>query len=77
MNAKEIADEVGWLIEATSMQPVQWWCAGPHENFSPNAAEAVRFARKDDAEKVMEWLNLGIGGGTFEATEHLWWGGKP
>lgn len=42
--------KITWLIEDQFAQQVRWWRG---EGFSTDANEAVRFARREDAEKVI------------------------
>lgn len=71
-------DETGWLIERGG----QWYAAAPHtdwtikqavadlnrENWTHDADEALRFARKVDAETLIRF----VGWQHAEATEHRW-----
>lgn len=66
--------EIGWLIEMPG--PV-WWNGGPVTYgcviWTPASLDAVRFARKDDAEAVIARLGFW----NAHATEHLWGMGLP
>lgn len=83
--AKEIAgtseqDEVnrsGWLLETTIGGTPVWFriarCDGSKWNFTTDASRAVRFARKHDAEQMIEFLvGLGVLGTSWKATGHEW-----
>ncbi len=78
-----MADDMGWLVEL-GCSPPRWWtgrgdewtlhvdgtpcsCSGPH-----GADSAIRFARREDAERAIGWL---VKEGTRDgckATEHMW-----
>lgn len=64
--------ELGWLIEA-KISPALWLQVDPVEKtyrWTNDANEAVRFARKADAENVIGLWSL-----VAAATEHMWCGG--
>lgn len=70
-------DESGWLIEMPTRSGGMWWgissCRVGSFSFSVN--EAVRFARKQDAEAMVGMLfphNTAI-----VVTEHLWLVARP
>lgn len=52
--------ETGWLIEVVSGGRAWWWCGPPRlgapVSWSPNASDAVRFARKTDGERIRDRL---------------------
>lgn len=58
--------ETGWLIETNGPE---WLCGfGFSANWTKNSLEAIRFARRCDAEKIAECLeNCDI-----SITEHIW-----
>ncbi len=60
-----------WLIEnhLTGSRTPVWWCGG--HMFSANANEAVRFARKQDAEKARLTIFDGVEY-MLVSTEHGW-----
>jgi hypothetical protein len=65
-----VSDEIGWLIE---MPAGRWgtgfYWRGPHASWSWGTVdEAIRFARKVDAERVIEMLDES----PLEACEHIW-----
>lgn len=60
--------EVAWLIESAGPM---WWCALPACSHWGPAGEAVRFARREDAERVARFINPN-GGLSLKATEHAW-----
>lgn len=57
-----------WLIEDKYAPRGRWWCG---YGYSYEANEAIRFARKDDADKV---ILTALANETFTliATEHMW-----
>lgn len=70
-------DETGWLIECKHIGNAAWWDGkrGPRDlidcrYFTTDHLKAVRFARKEDAERIIK----GCGGSCMQATEHLWVG---
>lgn len=69
-------DESGWLIERADSSPAEpkYWAAGQREAerssaWTSNHMEAIRFARKDDAEKVANRIMAGI---DVRICEHAW-----
>lgn len=65
-----------WLIEEDSEAGPngRWWRGGNKwnaDNFSADANEAIRFARKEDAEKVIR-TTLADEAYRLVATEHGW-----
>lgn len=54
--------ETAWLIEHAGF----YWCAG---DGSGGAHDAVRFARREDAERTAKWLELSLG---YSIVEHSW-----
>lgn len=66
-------EEVGWLIEREpSPAGPSYWTPKPRmlrvEPWTWDNLEAVRFARKEDAERVIQTLP----GGPYHAVEHAW-----
>ena len=63
-------DETGWLIETAN---TTYWDGHGLEpmNFTENHANAVRFARRIDAEIVISWL-LGKYQFALRAVDHSW-----
>lgn len=67
--------EVGWLLERQVAGRAVWWrgvrCG---RDWTADASEAVRFARREDAERA----SLGIGPSWADAiaTEHMWTSGE-
>lgn len=68
--------ETGWLIETQFSGITKWWTGAwgqreemPGWTTDPN--ECVRFARKEDAEKVIKHT-LKWDDGSIFATEHVW-----
>ena len=60
--------ESGWLIEFTGGAPSWWDGRGPDTGMF-DANEAVRFARREDAERVLYWI---VTRRPAIVTEHLW-----
>ena len=62
-------DGTAWLIEA---EGPKWFSAGKNSyHWTKDASEALRFARKEDAERFGEWCTISF----FmdcKATEHMW-----
>lgn len=74
-------DSRGWLVEWRYHGSVQWlylWSvAGGGFSFTADASKALRLARREDAEAVLEWARdtdskRGLHSGTFLVTEHVW-----
>lgn len=74
-------DSRGWLVEWRYHGSVQWlylWAvAGGGFSFTADASKALRLARREDAEAVLEWardmdLKRGLHSSTFLVTEHVW-----
>ena len=61
------SDEVAWLIERVAPPGCEWWTG---DVWSRESLDAVRFARKLDALRVITRLHLG----PAFATEHMWCG---
>lgn len=64
--------EIAWLIEDKDAGHARWWHG---RGFSADSHEAVRFARRDDAEKVIRYLADKYVYPLI-ATEHAWDDGK-
>jgi hypothetical protein len=63
----ESADETGWLIELPrENDSPRWWDGGA---WTTDHLEAVRFARRQDAERVMLKQHYGLG---VIALQHVW-----
>lgn len=65
--------ETGWLIErgqSEHQSPTMWWCGGTE--WSDDAAKAVRFARRVDAERVVAAESSYVGDPIGRVTEHTW-----
>lgn len=62
-------EEAGWLVELNGERP-RWWCVvrGKEPDWSTNASQALRFARKVDAE---DYINEAGWTEAF-ASEHIW-----
>jgi hypothetical protein len=59
--------EIAWLIERSAGFDPMWWDG--RGRFVSDANDAVRFARKVDAERVIDYLRFD---NTVKATEHGW-----
>lgn len=73
-------DEYGWLIEYTGIHGAPLWWTGDHiehganKEWSGDSLQAVRFARKVDAEMVMVGvLGLKLPSPNVKAIEHNWY----
>jgi hypothetical protein len=66
--------ETAWLIEqdAPHGSPVWFTATGPQWRFSRDANDALRFARKADAETFIHWLGGNPVLSNPRATEHAW-----
>ena len=60
--------KLAWLIEDELGPQARWWCG---ESYSTDANEAIRFCRKEDAEKVIRTI-LASREFSLIATEHGW-----
>ena len=49
-------DELAWLIEIPTQDGAKWFTV--NRNFTADAAEAIRFCRKVDAETVLDFMGL-------------------
>lgn len=74
----ERREEIAWLIEqdAPHGSPVWFTATGPEWRFSRDANDALRFARKADAETFIRWLGGNPLLSNPRATEHMWIGGE-
>lgn len=63
-------NEVGWVIERYVNSQLTYWCGRRGEDFHPENHEAVRFARQEDAARVLAWLC----GGNGRSAQHMWCG---
>lgn len=62
---------VAWLIERKFHGVTHYWTGRPNDHlgvWSTKPDEAMRFARKDDANAMLTWHCEGIG----ESVEHVW-----
>lgn len=68
--------ETGWLIERQDRGAPEWYrlvnSAAPNNFWTKNAAEALRFARRTDAEAYCADSGLDDPGFTVHITEHAW-----
>ncbi len=62
-------DETGWVIECGT-EPQYWTGRGP-DTWSRKHEDAIRFARRDDAEIVRSWI-VKPGGPYARAVQHGW-----
>jgi hypothetical protein len=58
-------DETGWLIQKDN---IEWWTGS---GWTQDSYEAVRFARKEDAERVIFGFPA-VWASNSTATEHAW-----
>lgn len=49
-------NEFAWVIEETSLAKVQYWTGRGAHDWSFNHEDAMRFARKVDAERALGWM---------------------
>ncbi len=75
---QESKRESAWLIESRYKNDVYWW-KGKYFNFSfspwsSDSLEAIRFSRKEDAEKVIKILSTVSNYDDYSvyATDHVW-----
>ena len=62
--------ERGWMIENLAGVRPCWWTGVKARPWSMESLDGVRFARKEDAEAVMKYEEVGVGANT--AVEHMW-----
>ncbi len=68
--------QVAWVIETGAGT---YWAGREHDDFTEDHNDAVRFARRDDAERVRCWLiqsrnkSLSL---ACRASEHVWIGSE-
>jgi len=79
--SSKVVEESGWLIEhgESEVSAPQYWCAGAYfqnghdptqsSAWTQNHMEAIRFARKEDAQKVANRMMRGI---LVRICEHVW-----
>ena len=60
-------DEIGWLIERYQHSVLHYW-TGDKDHWSMDSIGAVRFSRREDAEKMLSWYFDGKG----KVAEHMW-----
>lgn len=77
MKTTEIAgevDECGWLIESVHETCVEWIKISNDVHsaweWTRNASEALRFSRKQDAEKMIRFFKIEFV--NVHAVEHVW-----
>ena len=69
-------EETGWVIEHGRSQqsdPEYWAATG----FVRDNSKAIRFARKEDAERVANCLGGGFPKGYHRIADHMWVGPLP
>lgn len=64
-----MTNELGWVIESVKDGQVVYWDGHGTFSFSPDHMEAVRFARKQDAERVIPNVCYFQ---PIKVTEHMW-----
>ena len=62
---------VAWLIELNASIPTYWDGRG-NETFHYNHNEAIRFARQEDAERVLLWIIHAKLRAECKVVEHAW-----
>lgn len=75
---QQITQEIGWLIEYNDTgRPATWMWSDKPESMSltGNAYQALRFARKEDAEMLLKYLNYNHY--YYTVTEHIFYGESP
>lgn len=69
---KPRGDEIGWLIESALPGPIKYWAGAPAQAgdaaWTGDHLDAVRFARKRDAQRASARLLLGA----TRVAEHAW-----
>lgn len=71
MSRNSIDQEIGWLIERCLGGPALWWDGHGKDTFS-GINHAVRFARREDAQIVLEHIIDGFDRQHCVVTEHIW-----
>jgi len=66
--------ETGWLIENAGGLAPAYWDGRGWNTFHYNPNEAVRFARKEDADRVKVWI---CQNSALLSTEHAWLSTAP
>lgn len=66
--------QTGWLIEEEHDGRVEWLYVSGRDtlDWTTNSVEALRFARKEDAEAFILYLNPYTYTISAKATEHMW-----
>ena len=49
-------NEFAWVIEDTSLANLQYWTGRGADGWSFDHADAMRFSRKEDAERALGWI---------------------
>jgi len=57
-----------WLIEGAGV----YWCGRSPDDFQNKTEEAVRFARQEDAERVLGWIVPEQMRRLCRTVEHVW-----
>ena len=61
-------DEYGWVIERDLHSRLHYWAGRSADDWRPDHTEALRFARRADAELMLTYHGSGIG----RVAEHVW-----
>lgn len=61
-------NETGWVIERHHNSVLQYWTGEGEDKWSNDSANALRFARFEDGQKIISRFLNGIG----NCTEHMW-----
>jgi hypothetical protein len=63
-----VADETAWLIELPEKSGPKYFQPVWDDDWTPDVNKALRFARKEDAERYIEH----VGWNRAKAVEHMW-----
>lgn len=66
-----MSEQFGWLVEL-GCSPPKWWAGQNPYYFTTDANEAMRFSRREDAERAIGWLVAPGWREGCRALEHGW-----
>ena len=69
--------ETGWLIEIGSPGHPAWWDGRKPDTFTTDPGDVVRFARREDADRLLSWGIVKPPPGEVKITEHAWMDNNP
>jgi hypothetical protein len=71
-----MTEESGWVLECGT--PPKYICGRKDKIVTKNPDEALRFARKQDAQVIATWFQVQAAklGLVWRTTQHLWIDGK-